>query len=83
MNRELLIELLEINLYEFDPAGTDCNLNDVYDEYATEAMLIADAFIAGDSLKNSMIKVFDKTLNNAYNVEKLMKAYVEVNTQLL
>lgn len=83
MNREDFVELLSLALYELDPATTYCNMNDMFDEYASEAENVADLFVGNNMpFKMALFEVFDESFAGAYNVELLNEVFINVNERM-
>ena len=79
-----LVEIATEILYAVDPASTDCNLNDMFDEYENEAALIAEYFIKENMmLKRAMFRAFDKQFDGHYDEAKLTEAYRKINEYLV
>jgi hypothetical protein len=82
--REELVEVLTIALYDLDPATTCCNMNDVYDEYVTEAERAAKLFTEnGMSFKSALFRTFDEQFAGAYNDTLLSEVYRNINERMV
>lgn len=77
---EILVEIIEEALYNADPANTDCNLNEIYDEYNAEARLIAKAEI--NEIPNVAYEVFEAMFDGHYNPEKLAIAINNIRLKM-
>ena len=84
MKREDFVKALTEELYRVDPAKTDCNLNDLYDEYANEATYVAGRFIDNNmSFKLALFEVFDESFGEGvYDSVLLGEVYRNVNERM-
>jgi len=84
MNKENFTKYVKEVLYKFDPADTSCNLNNIFDEYSSEAHMIAELVFNCDMLvRHSIQKVFNDQFNGHYDEDKLLDAYADINEKLL
>lgn len=84
MTKKDLVEVVTSILYHHDPAGTYCNLNEIYDEYRQEAEMITNLFYnKNHTVRHALLVTFDHYFKNCYDIEKLGEAYREINAELL
>lgn len=84
LDREDLVKALTEELYRVDPAKTDCNLNDLFDEYANEASYVADLFVANDlNFKGALFEVLNSSFGNGVCDEELLnEVYRNINERM-
>lgn len=83
INRDEFTKALTQELYLVDPAETQCNLNDITDEYINEARYVAGLFVENDMpFKLALFEVFDESFDGHYDVEKLNRVFVTINERI-
>jgi len=84
MNREDLVKVLTEELYRVDPANTDCNLNDLFDEYIDEANYVAALFVDnGMTFKTALFEALDESFGDGICDDELLnEVYRTVNERM-